>query len=111
MKKKKEIKRQKISVDVEHRLTKLEQGLEGVKKDIEEVMLNVTNHIPTSIKEVKADLQTLLDRKKEKEAIREFLAHSLKLVWTIVGIMWILLQVIEHFYGIKEGIARMFLGA
>ena len=110
MKKNKIIKRSKPSATVEHRLTKLEEGLDSVKKDVEDIMLNVTNHIPTSIAKVQTDLQTLIDRKKESEAVKTFLSHSLKLTWTFAGIVWILLQVIEHFSGIKDSVARI-LGA
>ena len=111
MKKSKVIRKNKISENLEHRLTKVEEGLKEVKADVSEIMINVTNHIPSSITAVKLDLQTLLDRKREKEAVKDFLGHALKIVYLSAGVVWIALQVIEHFYTAKEGLARIFLGA
>lgn len=97
MKKNKLVRKNKPSMSVEHRLTKLEEGLKGVKTDIAEVMLNVTNHIPTSIKDVKADLKTLLDRKQSQEAIKTFLTNLLKLAGSVAVFTWAAIQIVSKF--------------
>lgn len=89
------IKRRKTSASVEHRLTKLEEGLKSVRSDIAEVMSNVTNHIPTSINAVKQDLETLLDRKKESEAVKLFFTNFFKFSASIAALVWTVLQIIK----------------
>lgn len=99
MKKKKEIKRQRVTAEVEHRLTKVEEGLVNVKKDIEEVMLNVTNHIPTSIQAVKDDLKVLLDRKHVGDVVKAFATNFLKISCGIATATWAVIQIIHAIKG------------
>lgn len=98
MKKNKTVRKNKPNMAVEHRLTKLEEGLENVRTDISEVMLNVTNHIPTSIADVKNDLKTLLDRKQNQEAIKTFLTHLLKLAGSFAAFTWATVEIVSKFH-------------
>ncbi len=104
-------RKRKANLGVEHRLTKLEDGLRQVQENVGKIMENVSNHIPTSIEAVKADLQTLLDRKTEQEAIKRFIGNFFKVSVGMASITWVLLQVAEHFYSVKEGIARIILNS
>lgn len=105
------VKKRKAAASVEHRLTRLEDGLESMGKVVEDIKLNVTNHIPTSIAEVKEDLQVLLDRKKVSDAIKGFASNFFKIAVGMASIIWVLLQVVEHLYTKKEAIARILLNS
>lgn len=87
--------KRKPSQNVEHRLTKLEEGLQGVRGDIAEVMSNVTNHIPTSIAAVKKDMDVLLDRKQNADAVKNFLNNCVKFAFSLASITWVVLQILK----------------
>ena len=93
MKKRKSIVRYRPSTSVEHRLTKLEGSVRTIWTEIKEINLNVTNHIPTSIADVKRDLQILLNRKLANEAIRNFCNNFLKLSLSLASLGWLFIQI------------------
>lgn len=101
--------KRKPSANVEHRLTKLEEQYTAIDGKIDEIKTYVSNHLVHKIDATKADLETLLDRKQAHDAVKNFLNNALKLSMSLATITWVILQVVNHFYPMKEAIARLFL--
>jgi len=109
------MKRNKITADVEHRLTKVEEATKNLSDEnkamhkvtddkIDEVKTYVTVDIAKAIDETNKDLKTLLDRKQSQEAVKTFLTNFLKLSAAIFGLVsaiatgtWAVVQVIHFF--------------
>lgn len=100
------MKKRKPSVNIEHRLTKLEQEsqslytrLEDMSKNLdaklEEIKKYVSNHLVHALEQTNADLKTLLDRKQEHEAVKTFLTHLLKFSGSIAALSWATIEVIK----------------
>jgi hypothetical protein len=111
------MKRNKISTSMEHRLTKVEDATRTLYDDIkvlskatdekiDSVKDYVTNNLSVAISQTNKDLQVLLDRKQEHEAVKSFLSNALKLSCAIFGFvssiatfLWAVTQVINFYRG------------
>ena len=109
MKRNKVLKNNKISADLEHRLTKLEDATKSLSDDVKNLNTEVTEKftgISTAIDQTNQDLKALLDRKREHEAVKGFLSNTLKLSAAIFGFvssiatfLWAVTQVINFYRG------------
>lgn len=109
------MKKNKITADVEHRLTKVEEATKNLSDEnkamhkvtddkIDEVKNYVATDIAKAIDETNKDLKTLLDRKQSQEAVKTFLTNFLKLSAALFGLgsavatgSWAIIQVIHFF--------------
>jgi cation diffusion facilitator CzcD-associated flavoprotein CzcO len=109
------MKRNKITADVEHRLTKVEEAAKNLYDEIkamnkvmdekiDEVKDYITKNLATAIDETNKDLKILLDRKESQEAVKLFLTNFLRLSVGIFGLVsamatgtWAVTQIIHFF--------------
>lgn len=103
------MRKRKPSQSVEHRLTKLEDGLKSVDGKIDEIKTYVSNHLVHALEQTNADLKTLLDRKQTNDAVRNFLNNLVKASLSLATIVWVILQVVDHSYSMKDAVAKLFL--
>ena len=105
------MKRKKISADLEHRLTMVEDATKGLSDEVKTLNTEVNdkfNGISTAIDQTNKDLKTLLDRKQDHEAVKSFLTNFLKLsagifgfISSIATFMWAVTQVINFYKGVN----------
>jgi Flp pilus assembly protein TadB len=109
------MKRNKITADVEHRLTKVEEATKNLYDEIKamnKIMDEkidgmkeyITKNLASAIDETNKDLKVLLDRKQSQEAIKLFLTNFLKLSIGIFGLVsavatgtWAVVQILHFF--------------
>ena len=107
MKRNKTIKSNRISADLEHRLTKVEDATKTLSDEVKTLGTETKENftvISTSLDKTNKDLQVLLDRKQEKEAVKTFCTNFLKVSAAILGIVsslatmiWAITQIINFF--------------
>jgi Flp pilus assembly protein TadB len=111
------MRRNKITADVEHRLTKVEEATRNLSNEnkamhkvtddkIDDIKAYVTKDIAAAIDQTNADLKVLLDRKQSQEAVKQFLSNFLKLSIALFGLVsaiatgtWAVIQAVHFFKG------------
>ena len=91
-------KKYKPTADVEHRLTKLEEGQTAMDGKLDEIKKYVSNHLVHALEQTNADLKILLNRKQNYDAVRGFLGHLLQFSVSAASLVWITIQ-FSHFIG------------
>jgi hypothetical protein len=104
-------KRRKPSMNVEHRLTKLEDAYKTMNGKLDEIKNYVSNHIVHALEDTNKDLKILLDRKQEADAVKAFLNNSVKLSVSLASVTWVVMQIFTHSSALGEGLLWFFTGS
>lgn len=96
VKKRKPVTRKaKPSVAVEHRLTRLEDGMREFREDIAEIKEQIKTTLTSAIKTTNDDLKILLDRKKSYDAVKVFVIRVTQFSISLASITWVVIQILR----------------
>lgn len=84
-------------MEITERVTKIEVESKEIRKDLDEIKVQVTNHLPTAISEVKGLVYDLREQHIAKTAVSESWDNNLKKAAIIIGCAWTVLKFIEMF--------------
>ena len=84
-------------MSTDERIVKLESQQKDMRYDINEIKVQVSNHIPTSINECKNEIRKLRDSHIASQAVRDAIFTSIRNLAYIMAIVWTLVRMIEVF--------------
>jgi len=82
-------------MELNERVVKLEVQGKELRKDVEEIKDQVTNHIPTAIADVQKVVNELRDTHIAESAVSKAWDNNLKKAIIAVGIVWTLIRIAE----------------
>lgn len=84
-------------MELNERVVKLEVKEKELRKDVEEIKEQVTNHIPSAIAGVQKVVNELRDTHIAEAAVSKAWDINLKKFIIVVGIVWTLIRIVEVF--------------
>lgn len=92
--------------ELHERVEGLGAEVTNLQTDVSAIKVQVTNHLPTALEEIKVGIKTLDDRLKPLETkitkssgVSEFFSLVLKVATAVAAVTWTIIQIYKVFHG------------
>lgn len=89
---------EEFNMEINERVRALEVKEKELRQDVREIKEQVTNHIPTQIKDVKDAVDALTTQHVAKAAVKEWWDTNTKKTLIVMGLIFTVLRIVEVFW-------------